>query len=72
VYVAKGINGRGQQPWRGLGIGLTVVIRLAFSCSPTIVLLQHVRIANIARVFGERISVPGADPSAGAGSPPGL
>ena len=57
-------NSREQQPpatqnmWHGLAIGLTVVICLAFSGSPTIVLLRHARIANIARVFDERTSVP--------------
>ena len=57
-------NSREQQPpatqnmWHGLTIGLTVVICLAFSGSPTIVLLRHARIANIARVFDERTSVP--------------
>jgi hypothetical protein len=45
---------------RGVGweLGLTVVICLALSGSPTIVLLRHARIANIARVFDERTSVP--------------
>jgi hypothetical protein len=37
---------------------LTVLICLAFSGAPTIVLLRHARIANIARVFEERTSVP--------------
>lgn len=37
---------------------LTVLICLAFSGAPIIVLLRHARIANIARVFDERTSVP--------------
>src|SRR5579863_5843125 len=37
---------------------LTVVICLTLSGAPTMVLLRHARIANIARVLDERTSVP--------------
>jgi len=37
---------------------LTILICLAFSGAPTMVLLRHARIANIARVLDERTSVP--------------